>query len=88
MLAHSCRFGLEGIISKRKDLPYRPCRSEHWLKAKCMHGKEFVILGYIASKAASSAVGSLPLGYYSEGSSFMPAASALAGPRIWQDRCA
>ena len=24
MLAHACRFGLEGIISKRKDLPYRP----------------------------------------------------------------
>ena len=67
MLAHSCRFGLEGIISKRKDLPYRPGRGEHWLKAKCMQGQEFVILGYVASTAARGAVGSLPLGYYSDG---------------------
>jgi bifunctional non-homologous end joining protein LigD len=29
MLAHTCRFGLEGIISKRKDLPYRPGRGHH-----------------------------------------------------------
>jgi bifunctional non-homologous end joining protein LigD len=67
MLAHSCRFGLEGIISKRKDLPYRPGRGEHWLKAKCMQSQEFVILGYVASTAARGAVGSLPLGYYSDG---------------------
>jgi bifunctional non-homologous end joining protein LigD len=67
MLAHSCRFGLEGIISKRKDVPYRPGRGEHWLKAKCMQSQEFVVLGYVASTAASGAVGSLPLGYYSDG---------------------
>jgi bifunctional non-homologous end joining protein LigD len=67
MLAHSCRFGLEGIISKRKDLPHRPGRGEHWLKAKCMQSQEFVILGYVASTAASGAIGSLPLGYFSDG---------------------
>jgi bifunctional non-homologous end joining protein LigD len=67
MLAHSCRFGLEGIVSKRKDLPYRPGRGDHWLKAKCMQSQEFVILGYLASTAASGAVGSLPLGYYADG---------------------
>jgi bifunctional non-homologous end joining protein LigD len=67
MLEHSCRFGLEGIISKRKDLPYRPGRGEHWLKAKCMQAQEFVILGYVASTAASRAVGALPLGYHADG---------------------
>ena len=67
MLAHTCRFGLEGIISKRKDLPYRPGRGHHWFKAKCMQSQEFVILGYVPSTAASGAVGSLPLGYYSDG---------------------
>jgi bifunctional non-homologous end joining protein LigD len=67
MLAHTCRFGLEGIISKRKDLPYRPGRGEHWLKAKCLQSQEFVILGYVASTAASGTIGSLPLGYYSNG---------------------
>ena len=59
MLAHTCRLGLEGIISKRKDLPYRPGRGHHWFKAKCMKSQEFVILGYVASTAASGAIGSL-----------------------------
>ena len=52
MLAHTCRLGLEGIISKRKDLPYRPGRGHHWFKAKCMQSQEFVILGYVPSTAA------------------------------------
>ena len=67
MLEHSCRFGLEGIISKRRDLPYKPGRGEHWFKAKCQQSQEFVILGYVASTAASRAVGALALGYYSDG---------------------
>jgi bifunctional non-homologous end joining protein LigD len=67
MLEHSCRIGLEGIISKRKDLSYRPGRGEHWFKAKCQQSQEFVILGYIASTAASRAVGALALGYYADG---------------------
>src|SRR5262249_10566837 len=40
---------------------------EHWFKAKCQQSQEFVILGYVLSTAASGAVGSLPLGYYSGG---------------------
>jgi bifunctional non-homologous end joining protein LigD len=67
MLEHSCRLGLEGIISKRRDLPYRPGRGEHWFKAKCQQSQEFVILGYVPSTAASRAVGALALGYYSDG---------------------
>jgi bifunctional non-homologous end joining protein LigD len=67
MLEHSCRFGLEGIISKRGDLPYRPGRGEHWFKAKCQQSQEFVILGYVASTAASRTVGALALGYYADG---------------------
>jgi bifunctional non-homologous end joining protein LigD len=67
MLEHSCRFGLEGIISKRRDLPHRPGRGDHWFKAKCQQSQEFVILGYVASTAASRTVGALALGYYSDG---------------------
>ena len=67
MLEHSCRLGLEGIISKRKDLPYRAGRGDHWLKSKCRQSQEFVILGYVPSTAASGAVGSLLLGYYDNG---------------------
>jgi bifunctional non-homologous end joining protein LigD len=34
VFAHACKLGLEGIVSKRKDSPYRSGRSPHWLKLK------------------------------------------------------
>jgi bifunctional non-homologous end joining protein LigD len=67
MFEHACRLGLEGIVSKRADLPYRPGRGDHWLKAKGVLGQEFIILGYIPSTAAKGAVGALLLGYFEKG---------------------
>jgi bifunctional non-homologous end joining protein LigD len=66
MLKHACRIGLEGIVSKRKDLPYRSGRGEHWLKIKCIQAQEFVIAGYVPSTAGADMVGSLVLGYYED----------------------
>jgi bifunctional non-homologous end joining protein LigD len=34
VFAHACKRGLEGIVSKRKDSPYRSGRSPDWLKSK------------------------------------------------------
>jgi len=31
---HACKLGLEGIVSKRRDLPYRGGRSKGWVKIK------------------------------------------------------
>ena len=31
---HACQLGLEGIVSKRRDSPYRSGRSRDWLKFK------------------------------------------------------
>jgi bifunctional non-homologous end joining protein LigD len=31
---HACKLGFEGIVSKRKDSPYRSGRSPDWLKKK------------------------------------------------------
>jgi ATP-dependent DNA ligase len=31
---HVCRMGLEGIVSKRTDAPYRSGQSKVWLKSK------------------------------------------------------
>jgi bifunctional non-homologous end joining protein LigD len=31
---HACRLGLEGIVSKRLDAPYRSGPSKDWLKSK------------------------------------------------------
>ena len=34
MFEHACRMGLEGIVSKRRDFPYRSGRSKCWIKVK------------------------------------------------------
>jgi bifunctional non-homologous end joining protein LigD len=34
VFAHVCRMGLEGIVSKRTDAPYRSGPSKTWLKVK------------------------------------------------------
>jgi len=34
LFAVACRMGLEGLVSKRRDRPYRAGRSRHWIKVK------------------------------------------------------
>jgi bifunctional non-homologous end joining protein LigD len=34
MFRHACKLGLEGIVCKRRDAPYRSGRSKTWLKVK------------------------------------------------------
>lgn len=60
-------LGLEGIISKRRDRPYRSGRSEDWLKTKFTETQEFVIAGYVVSTASGKAIGSLALAYHEDG---------------------
>jgi bifunctional non-homologous end joining protein LigD len=67
MARHACRLGLEGIICKRADAPYRSGRSDSWLKVKCTERAEFVIAGYVPSTVSRKGVGSLVLGYHEEG---------------------
>jgi ATP-dependent DNA ligase len=31
---HACKLGLEGIVPKRRDLPYRSGRCRAWVKIK------------------------------------------------------
>jgi bifunctional non-homologous end joining protein LigD len=49
LYAAMCREGLEGVVSKRADAPYRGKRSKAWLKVKCTHRQEFVIVGWLPS---------------------------------------
>ena len=49
LFAKMCAEGLEGVVSKRADAPYRGGRSKAWLKAKCTRRQEFVIVGWTAS---------------------------------------
>jgi bifunctional non-homologous end joining protein LigD len=34
VFAHACKLGLEGIVSKRRNSPYRSGRSLDWIKSK------------------------------------------------------
>ncbi len=70
MFEHACRIGLEGIVSKRIDLPHRSGRGAHWLKTKGVLRQEFVILGYVPSTAAKGTVGALLVGYFDGGTLF------------------
>lgn len=59
----ACNMALEGVISKRKDSPYRPGRGRDWVKSKCVDRDEFVIGGYTPSRAGRG-IGSLLVGHY------------------------
>ncbi len=67
LLEHACRMALEGIISKRRDAPYRSGRGSDWIKTKCADRQEFVVTGYAPSTVDSRAIGALILGYYEDG---------------------
>ncbi|AJE48394.1 DNA ligase D [Celeribacter indicus] len=66
-LATICAAGGEGIISKRRDLPYRGRRTRSWLKVKCGRRDEFVILGWQKSDSRTRPFASLALGAYRDG---------------------
>ena len=35
VLEHACNIGLDGIVSKRADAPYRSGKQSEWIKTKC-----------------------------------------------------
>ena len=63
MLRHACEHNLEGVVSKRRDAPYRSGRTDAWMKSKCGQEQEFVIVGYKDATHLKGAVGALVLGY-------------------------
>jgi bifunctional non-homologous end joining protein LigD len=67
MLAHACRMGLEGVISKRIDAPYRSGRTLDWIKSKCTLRQEFIVIGYLASAATGRGLRSLLVAYHENG---------------------
>ncbi len=66
LLEAARRQGLEGIVSKRTDSPYRPGkRTGEWIKTRVWRRQEFVIGGYIPGEGSrAKRVGSVLVGYY------------------------
>jgi bifunctional non-homologous end joining protein LigD len=63
----ACDMDLEGIISKRRDAPYRSGRSENFVKTKCHNAQEFVVAGFSPSNAMPKAVGALTVAFHEDG---------------------
>ena len=84
MLAHACRLGAEGIVSKCRTAPYRAGRrSDDWRKTKCVRRQEFVVGGFTEPEGSREGVGSILVGYY-EGRALRFAGKVGTG-RGWND---
>ncbi|HEY1134169.1 MAG TPA: non-homologous end-joining DNA ligase [Nocardioides sp.] len=64
LLAETDRLGLEGIVSKRRDAPYRPgIRSRDWLKFPHRRRESYVVGGWRPESGSSSGrIGALLVG--------------------------
>jgi bifunctional non-homologous end joining protein LigD len=60
----ACKLGLEGIVSKQNNAPYRSGRGSAWVKVKCVSSQEFVIAGYTDPKGTRASFGALLLGVH------------------------
>ncbi|CUX68639.1 ATP-dependent DNA ligase (plasmid) [Agrobacterium tumefaciens] len=64
LLEHVGGLGLEGIIGKHLDQPYRSGRTGDWVKIKCVGSEAFMIVGYEPSTASPAGFASLALAAY------------------------
>jgi bifunctional non-homologous end joining protein LigD len=58
------RLGLEGVVAKRADAPYRAGRGPAWLKIRTRRTDDFVIVGLTRPKGTRGGFGALYLAQY------------------------
>ena len=66
VLERACALGAEGIVSKLRTSTYEPRRTRTWLKIKCSHRQEFVVVGYTDPEGSRTGFGALLLGVYDD----------------------
>ena len=59
----ACAMSLEGIVSKRADASYASGNRGLWLKVKCLHREEFVVIGWTDPEGARPYLSALLLAY-------------------------
>ncbi|WP_207238820.1 DNA ligase D, partial [Pseudomonas sp. FW305-62] len=64
LLDSVCKMHMEGLIGKRLGSPYVSRRSSDWIKLKCKHRQEFIVVGFTDPKGSRSAFGALLLGLH------------------------
>jgi bifunctional non-homologous end joining protein LigD len=52
IVQHACKLGLEGIVSKQVDGPYKSGRQESWRKSKCDLTDNFAIVAFVEKLGA------------------------------------
>jgi ATP-dependent DNA ligase len=62
----ACAEGWEGVIAKRRNSPYEPRRSKHWLKMKCESTRDFVVGGFTDPLGARVGLGALLVGFFED----------------------
>ena len=60
-------LGLEGIVAKKADSPYKSGRSDLWLKIRADKTGDFVVVGYTAPRGGRGGFGALHLAAYRDG---------------------
>jgi bifunctional non-homologous end joining protein LigD len=68
LLTSACQMNMEGLIGKRVGSTYVSRRSDDWIKLKCKHRQEFVVVGYSEPKGARTSFGALLLGLHDKDS--------------------
>ena len=48
----ACKLGVEGIVAKRADAPYRSGRQESWIKLKCKKSENYPIVAFVEKLGA------------------------------------
>jgi bifunctional non-homologous end joining protein LigD len=61
MYAAAAELGLEGVVGKRADAPYRGGRSSDWVKLRRERSADFAIVGYTEPKRGRVGIGALHL---------------------------
>jgi DNA ligase D-like protein (predicted ligase) len=88
--AKTCAMALEGIVSKRGDVPYAPGNRGLWFKVKCLHREEFVVVGWTDPEGTRPWLGALLLAYYDPDGRLVYAGRAGTGTkqaeleRLWR----
>ena len=65
--AQVTKMGLEGVVAKKMDAPYRAGRSSNWIKIRAERTDDFVVVGYTRPKGSRTGFGALHLGMYDRG---------------------
>jgi bifunctional non-homologous end joining protein LigD len=86
----ACAMSLEGIVSKRADAAYAPGNRGLWVKVKCLHREEFVVVGWTDPEGSRPWLGALLLAYYDPDGRLVYAGRAGTGikqaelERLWR----